>query len=115
MGSLFNHVIRQFVRVLARLRKVAGQFLTDFLNRFYQRITKLLILKMRPHFFHNAVPELITAFFMNPVVANNREFVNTRRDKNQHRIVLARFMQSEPVKLLPRRDEGITVQLPPLD
>ena len=70
---------------------------------------------MRPHFFHNALPEFVTAFFMNRFIANDREFVNTRRDENQHRIALARFVHSEPMKLFLRRDERITFQFAALD
>ncbi len=86
-----------------------GQYAPDFLDRFYQRITELLILKMRPHFFYNALPEFIAAFFMNRVVPNNRKFMNTRRDKNEHRIALARLVHTEPMKLPLRGNEGITL------
>ena len=110
-----DHVIRQLIRVLARLRKIAGQRATDFANGFDQRITELLTLKMRPHSFHDALPEFITAFSMNRLIPNHCELVNTRRDKNQHRITLAGLVHAEPVKLFLRRNERITVQLPPLD
>jgi len=70
---------------------------------------------MRSHFFYNTLPELITTFFMNRFVSNHREFMNTRRDKDEHRIALARFMHTEPMKLFLRRDERITVQLPALN
>ena len=85
------------------------QHAPDFLDRFYQRITELLILKMGPHSFHNALPEFIAAFFMNRVVANNRKFMNTRRDKNEHRIALARLVHTEPMKLPLCSLEGITL------
>ena len=74
-----------------------------------QRITELLILKMRPHSFHDALPEFIAAFFMNRVVPNNRKFMNTRRDKNEHRIALARLVHTEPMKLPLCSLEGITL------
>ena len=86
-----------------------GQHGPDFLDRFYQRITELLILKMRPHSFHDALPEFIAAFFMNRVVPNNRKFMNTRRDKNEHRIALARLVHTEPMKFPLRRNERITL------
>ena len=92
-----------------------GQNAADFFNRFYQRITELLILKMRPHSLHNALPEFIAAFFMNRAVPNDRKFMNTRRDKNEHRIALARLVHTEPMKLSLRRDEWITFQLPALN
>ena len=86
-----------------------GQYAPDFLDRFYQRITELLILKMRPHSFHDALPEFIAAFFMNRVVPNDRKFMNARRDKNEHRIALARLVHTEPMKLALCSREGITL------
>ena len=88
---------------------MAGKYGPDFLDRFYQRISELLILKMIPHSFHNALPEFIAALFMNGVVPNNGKFMNTRCDKNQHRIALARLVHTELLKLLLRRNEGITL------
>jgi len=112
---LFDQVVRQFVGVFHRPRKMIGEYAADFPDRFYQRITELLILKMGPHSFHNALPEFIAAFLMNRVVANNRKFMNTRRDKNEHCIALARLVHTEPMKLLLRRNQRITVQVPALD
>ena len=87
-----------------------GQYAPDFLDRFYQCITELLILKMSPHFFYNALPEFIAAFFMNRVIANDRQFMNTRRNKNEHRIAFARLVHSEPMKLPLCCNERITIQ-----
>ena len=70
---------------------------------------------MRSHFFHNTLPELITTFFVNRFVANHREFMNTRRDKDEHRIALARFVHTEAMKLFLRRDKWIAVQFAALD
>jgi len=92
-----------------------GEYAPDFVDRFYQRIAELLPLKMRSHSFNDPLPEFIAAFFMNRVVANNRKFMNTRRDKNEHSIVLARLVHTEPMKPLPRRNQGITPQIPTLD
>jgi len=104
-----DHVIRQFICVSHRLRKVPGEYAPGFLDRFYQRITELLILKMRPHPFHDALPEFIAAFFMNRVVPNDRKFMNARRDKNEHCIALARLVHTEPMKLALCSLEGITL------
>ena len=112
---MFNQVIRQFVSVFRRLRKMPGQHAANFFDRFYQRIIEFLVLKMRPHFFHNALPEFIAAFFMDRVVANNRKFMSTRRDKNEHRIALARLVHTEPMKLLLCRYQRITAQIPALN
>jgi hypothetical protein len=86
-----------------------GQHGPDLVDRFYQRITELLILKMIPHFLYNALPEFIATFFMNRVVPNNSKFMNTRRDKNEHGIALARLVHTEPMKLPLRGNEGITL------
>jgi hypothetical protein len=59
---------------------------------------------MRSHCFRNALPEFIAAFLMNRVVANDRKFMNTRRDKNEHGIVFARLVHTEPMKLHLRRN-----------
>jgi len=88
---------------------MALQHAPDLLDRFNQRIAKLLILKMHPHSFHDTLPEFIAAFFMNAVVPNNSKFMNTRCDKNEHRIALARLMHTEPMKLPLRRNERITL------
>ena len=85
-----------------------GQYGADLLDRFNQRITELLILKMRPHSLYDTLPEFIAAFFMNPIVPNNSKFMNTRRDKNEHRITLARLVHTEPMKLPLCRNERIT-------
>ena len=70
---------------------------------------------MRPHFFHDELPEFIAAFFMNRVVPNDRKFMNARRDKNEHRIALARLVHTESMKAFLRCNERIAVQLPALD
>ena len=61
------------------------------------------------------LPELIATFFVNALVANNRKFVNTWCDKNQHRIALARLVHTEPMKLPLRRNERIALQFAALD
>ena len=107
--SAFDQVIRQFIRVRARLWKIGGQHVANFANGFDQGITKLLVAEMRADSLDNALPELVAAFFVNRRVANDGEFVNTWRDKNEHRIALARLVHTEPMKLFPRRNERITL------
>src|ERR1700746_1105479 len=92
-----------------------GEYATDFVNRLYQRIAELLILKMRPHSSHKHLPEFIAAFFMNRVVSDDGKFMNTRRHKNEHGIALARLVHTNPIEPLLRRNQGITPQLPTLD
>jgi len=81
----------------------------DLVDRFNQRIAELLILKMHPHSFHDTLPEFIAAFFMNRVVPNNRKFMNTRGDENEHRIALARLVHTEPMKFPLCSIEGVTL------
>ena len=67
------------------------------------------------HCRRDALPELIATFFVNGLVANDGKFMNTRRDKNQHRITVARLVHAEPMKLSLRRNQGIALQLATLD
>ena len=67
------------------------------------------------HCGRDALPELIATFFVNGLVANDGEFMNTRRNKNEHSIALARLVHTEPMKLPLRRDKGITLQFSALD
>ena len=114
-GLALDHVIRQFICVSQRLRKLPGQYAPDFLDRFYQRITELLILKMRPHSFHDALPQFIAASFVNGLVANDGELMNTRRDENEHRITFARLVHTEPLKFPLCGLERVTLQFSPLN
>ena len=61
------------------------------------------------HCGRDALPELIATFFVNGLVANDGELLNTRRDKNEDRIALARLVHTEPMKLPLRRNERITL------
>ena len=70
---------------------------------------------MRPHSFHDALPQFIAAFFVNGLVANDGELMNTRRDENEHRITFARLVHTEPLKLPLCGNERITLQFPALD
>lgn len=67
------------------------------------------------HCRRDALPELIATFFVNGLVTNDGKFMNTGRDKNQHRITVARLVHAEPMKLPLRGNEGITLQFPALD
>jgi hypothetical protein len=112
---ILGDFIRQFIFIRRTLRKMPGQYAPNLLNRFDQRVTELLGLKMRAHSVYNALPELFAAFLMNRLIANNGEFMPTRRQEDQHRIALARLVHTEPMKLLLRRKKGIALQLAALD
>src|SRR5436853_277128 len=113
--SIFADFIRQFVFIRRTRWKMHGQHAPNLLNRFDQRMTELLGFKMRAHSFYNALPELFAAFVMDRFIANNGEFMHARRDENQHGVALARLVHTKPMKLLPRRKEGITFQPAELD
>jgi len=76
------------------------QHLADFVNRFCERVAEFFILKMNPHSIHNVLPELFAAFFMNPLVADNGEFVGPRRYENKDGVALASLVHSQPLKFL---------------
>jgi len=67
------------------------------------------------HCGRDMLPELVATFFVNALVTNNRKFMNTWCDKNQHRIALARLVHTEPLKLPLRRNERIALQFAALD
>lgn len=92
-----------------------GQHFADFLDRLDQRVTELLILKMRPHVFRDLAPECVAAFLVDRFVANNGELMRARRHEDQHPIALARFVHTEPMKLPLCRNERITFQFATLD
>src|SRR4030095_4240146 len=66
----FDNLIRQLICVCRCSRKMGGQHLADFTNRFGERVAEFFILKMNPHSIHNVLPELFAAFFMDRFVAD---------------------------------------------
>ena len=86
-----------------------------FLNRFHQCAAELFIPEMLTHSFNQLLPELLAALFVDRFVADHREFVRTRRDKNQDRISLRRFVHPEPMKFFLRRDQWIDIQFAALN
>ena len=91
------------------------QHVSNDCDRSGDPVCELLLTKAMVHCGRDALPELVAAFLVNRLVANDGELVSTRRDKNQHRIALLRLVHTEPMKLLLRRDKRITVQLSALD
>jgi hypothetical protein len=96
----FNNFVRQLVCVCRRSRKMHGQHLADFVNRFCERVAEFFILKMDAHSIHNVLPELFAAFFVNRLVADNGKFVGPRRDENKDGVALAGLVHSETLKFL---------------
>ena len=78
------------------------QHISDFVNRFDQRVTELLVLKMGPHSLDNGLPELLAAFFVNRLVTNNGELMCAWRYEDQNRITLLRLVHTKLMKLLLR-------------
>ena len=92
-----------------------GQYAADFLNRFDQRIAKVLVLKMRPHSGHNSLPELVTTLLVNRLIANYSELVRAWRDENQNRVLLTRLVHTKLMKLFLRRSQWIAAQFAALN
>ena len=105
----FDYVVWQLIRVSQRFRKMRGQYAADFLNRFDQRIAKVLVLKMRPHSGHNLLPELVTAFLVNRLIANYSELVRAWHHENQDRIALARLVHAQLAKFSLRGSQRIAL------
>jgi len=59
-----------------------GQHGPDFPDRSANTVGKLLLTKAMVHCGRDVLPELIATSFVNGLVANDRKFMNTRRDKN---------------------------------
>jgi hypothetical protein len=110
-----DYVVWQLIRVSQRLWKVRGQYAADFLNRFDQRIAKVLVLKMRPHSGHNSLPELVTAFLVNRLIANYSELVRPWHHENQDRIALARLVHAQLTKFFLRGSQRIALQFAALN
>jgi hypothetical protein len=64
---------------------------------------------------HNALPEFVATFGVNRFVSDNGEFMNTRRDKNEHTVALARLVHTESIESFARRNERIAIQLSTLN
>lgn len=79
------------------------QHISDDCNRSAYAFREFVLAEAMVHCGDNALPEFIAAFLMNRFIAHNGELMNTRRDKNEHRITLARLVHSEPMKFLLRR------------
>ena len=92
-----------------------GQQFADFTDAFDDGAAKLLVLKMCAHSTYNVLPELLAAFFVNRLVANNGELVRARRYENQHGIALAGLGHSEMLKFFLCNDQRIGVQFAALN
>ena len=84
-----------------------SEHFTSFLDRFDDRMAEFLALKMRAHSIDKSLPELFAAFFMNRFIAHHGKFMRARRHENEHGIAFARFVNTEPMKFLLRRDKWI--------
>ena len=62
---------------------------------------------MRAHSIDKSLPELFAAFFMNRFIAHHGKLMRTGDDENEHGIAFARFVHTEPMKFLLRRDKWI--------
>ena len=79
-----------------------GKDLADLLDGVSQCGAELFVLKVGAHLFDYALPELLAAFLVNRLIANNSELVRARRYKNQHRVALPRLVHPELLKFFLR-------------
>ena len=84
-----------------------GQQFADFLDRFDDCVAEFLVLKMCAHSIDKSLPELFAAFFMNRFIADHGKLARARRHENEHGIAFARFVNTELMKFLLRRDKWI--------
>ena len=94
---------------------MSGEQFADFLDAFDNSMAKLLILKMCAHSTYNVFPELLAALFVNCFVADDGEFVRSRRDENQHGIALASLVHPETLKFFLCNDQRIGIQFATLN
>jgi len=97
------------------VRKMRCQHRADVANRIDQRVRKPFVSEMLAHQFNNALPIQFAAFFVDRLIAHNRELVRGRRHENQNSVTFRRFVHPEPVKSLLCRDQRIAIQLSTLD
>ena len=59
------------------------QHFPRFLDRFDQRVAEFLVSEMFAHCIYEPLPKLLPTLLMNRFIADDREPVRTRRDKNE--------------------------------
>jgi hypothetical protein len=65
------------------------------LYRLEQRLGKIFPQKMLAHSTHEFLPEFFAALFMDAFVTHDGEFLRPRRDEDQDRVALGRFLHPE--------------------
>src|SRR6516164_6743667 len=65
-------------------RKMVCEQRPNPLDTMHKRIREISVLKARPHRFDHLVPETVSAFRVDPDVADDRKAMRARSDKNQH-------------------------------
>ena len=94
---------------------MARQHLPDLLNCFDQRVAEFFVLKMGAHLIHDALPELVPAFFVNRFVTDDGKLVRARRHENQHCIAMACVVHAQAMKLSLRSEQWIAIQFAALN
>ena len=84
-------------------------------DRSADAFREFILAEAMVHCSDNTLPELVAAFFVNRVVADDGEFVRSRRYENQHRIALTGLVHSKPLKLFLRNDQRVGIQLAALN
>ena len=62
---------------------------------------------MLAHVIDDALPVIVSAFFVNAFVADDGKFVYARRNENQYGITLSGFVHSKLVKFTLSSDERV--------
>ena len=62
------------------------QNFAGFLDAVNNAFCEFRFAEITGHSFRELLPKGIAAFFMDGLIANHREFMRARRDKNQHAI-----------------------------
>jgi len=92
-----------------------GQQFAGLLNPFDQRVGEFLGLEMYSHSFDKALPELLSAFLVDRLVAKDGELVHAGRDEKYNRITITRLVHTELIKFFLRRGQRIAIQFPTLN
>ena len=70
------------------------QRISDDCDRFANPFCEFMLAEAIMHRSDNALPEFVTAFFVNGFIANDSELMRARGYKNEHSIVLPRLVHT---------------------
>jgi len=79
-------------------------------DRVHQGIRESLIAKMFAHFFHDALPQVISTFVVNPNIADYGKFLGARRYEYQHPVTCRSLVHFKPLKPLLSHRQSVGLQ-----